>query len=60
VDGDMISFDIPARRLDVELSEVDIRQRLKDWVPPEPRYKAGVMSKYARLVSSASQGAVCR
>ncbi|HJS29120.1 MAG TPA: dihydroxy-acid dehydratase [Anaerolineales bacterium] len=59
-DGDMISFDIPARRLDVELSELEIRERLNGWKPPEPRYAVGVMSKYARLVSSASQGAVCR
>lgn len=59
-DGDLISFDIPARRLDVELSELEIAERLKDWKPPEPRYKTGVMSKYARLVSSAAEGAVTR
>ncbi|MDX1437691.1 MAG: dihydroxy-acid dehydratase, partial [Anaerolineales bacterium] len=58
-DDDMVSFDIPSRRLDVELSEPEIRARLKDWTPPEPRYPGGVMSKYARLVSSASEGAVC-
>lgn len=57
-DGDTISFDIEARRLDVELADDEIEARLADWQPPEPRYKSGVMAKYARHVSSASQGAV--
>jgi dihydroxy-acid dehydratase len=57
-DGDMISFDIPSRRLDVELSDDEIAARLRDWQPPIPRYTRGVMAKYARLVSSASEGAV--
>ena len=57
-DGDTIVFDIEKRRLDVELSEADIRKRLAGWRAPEPRYKRGVFSKYAALVSSASEGAV--
>ncbi|MBZ5670172.1 MAG: dihydroxy-acid dehydratase [Acidobacteriia bacterium] len=57
-DGDTIVFDIEKRRLDVELSEADLRKRLANWRPPEPRYKRGVFSKYAALVSSASEGAV--
>jgi dihydroxy-acid dehydratase len=59
-DGDMVKFDILGRRLDAELSDEEIRSRLKSWRPPEPRYSAGVMAKYARLVSSASEGAVTR
>jgi dihydroxy-acid dehydratase len=57
-EGDMVSFDIPKRRLDVELSENEISARLKDWKPPTPHYKSGVMAKYAQLVSSASKGAI--
>ncbi|MCZ6875978.1 MAG: dihydroxy-acid dehydratase [bacterium] len=57
-DGDMVKFDVNARRLDVELSEEEIRSRLSRWIAPPPRYKSGVMAKYAKLVSSASEGAV--
>jgi dihydroxy-acid dehydratase len=57
-DGDTIVFDIDARRLDVELSEDEMAKRLREWKAPEPRYAAGVMAKYAKLVSSASEGAV--
>ena len=56
--GDVIAFDIATRRLDVELSEDEIRARLRQWKPPTPRYTSGVMAKYARHVSSASEGAV--
>jgi dihydroxy-acid dehydratase len=59
-DGDMVAFDINARRLDVELSEAEIRTRLAAWREPERRYKTGVFAKYAALVSSASEGAVTR
>jgi len=57
-DGDSIVFDIKARRLDVEISEQELTSRLSTWTAPAPRYKTGVMAKYAKLVSSASQGAV--
>jgi dihydroxy-acid dehydratase len=57
-DGDTIVFDLEKRRLDVELSDADIRKRLAKWRAPEPRYKSGVFAKYAALVSSASEGAV--
>ena len=57
-DGDTIVFDIKARRLDVEVSEQEMNARLRHWAPPPPRYTSGVMAKYAKLVSSASQGAV--
>lgn len=56
--GDIIVFDIAQRRLDVELSHDEIKQRLSQWTPPAPRYTTGVMAKYARHVSSASEGAV--
>ncbi len=57
-EGDTIVFDVPARRLDVEASDAEIASRLKAWSPPPPRYARGVFGKYARLVSSASEGAV--
>ena len=57
-DGDTIVFDIKARRLDVEISPQELSSRLRQWTPPPPRYKTGVMAKYAKLVSSASLGAV--
>ncbi len=57
-EGDMIVFDIKSRRLDVELTEENIRQRLSSWKQPAPRYATGVFAKYAALVSSASEGAI--
>ncbi|MDH4302494.1 MAG: dihydroxy-acid dehydratase [Nitrospira sp.] len=56
--GDIITFDIPKRRLDVKLSKKEIATRLKKVKRPTPRYTSGVMGKYARHVSSASEGAV--
>ena len=54
-DGDVITLDVKARRLDVQ---GDIESRRVQWKAPTPRYKSGVMAKYAKLVSSASEGAV--
>jgi len=56
--GDTIVFDVKRRRIDVELSAAEIKRRLAAWKPPAPRYRSGAMAKYARLVSSASEGAV--
>jgi dihydroxy-acid dehydratase len=56
--GDMIVFDVAKRRLDVELSAKEIKARLKKVKQPVARYKSGVMAKYARHVSSASEGAI--
>ena len=57
-DGDFIAFDIPARKLNVELTDAEIQQRLATWKPPAPRFKNGVFAKYALLVSSSSLGAI--
>ena len=57
-DGDIIVLDVPTRRLDVQLSTDEIKLRLSRWTAPAPRYTIGVMAKYARHVSSASEGAV--
>ncbi len=56
--GDTIAIDIKKRRLDVELSQAEIKKRLAKWKPPRPRYASGVMAKYARHVASASEGAI--
>jgi dihydroxy-acid dehydratase len=57
-DGDTIVFDIPSRKLQVELTDAEIEERLASWKPPAPRFTSGVMAKYALLVSSAAIGAV--
>lgn len=57
-DGDNVVFDIEARRLDVVISEEEMNARRRQWSPPSPKYTTGVMAKYAKLVSSASEGAV--
>jgi len=57
-DGDMINIDVERRCLNVELDDEQIKQRLIAWTPMSPRYTEGVLAKYARLVTDASQGAV--
>jgi dihydroxy-acid dehydratase len=57
-DGDTIVLDIAARRLDIAIAEQEMNERRRRWSPPPPRYNTGVMAKYAKLVSSASEGAV--
>ena len=57
-DGDMINIDVEQRCLNVELDDEQIKQRLVAWTPMSPRYTEGVLAKYARLVTDASQGAV--
>jgi dihydroxy-acid dehydratase len=54
-EGDTITLDVSARRLDVD---ANLEERRKQWKPPAPKYSTGVMAKYARLVSSASEGAI--
>ena len=57
-DGDMINIDVEQRCLNVELDDEQIKQRLIAWAPMSPCYTEGVLAKYARLVTDASQGAV--
>lgn len=56
--GDTVVIDIKKRRIDVELPAAELKRRLRAVKRPKPRYTSGVMAKYARLVSSASEGAV--
>jgi len=57
-EGDTITIDIEARTIEVDLSDEEIAQRVADYEPPEPSFASGVMAKYAKTVSSASEGAV--
>jgi dihydroxy-acid dehydratase len=58
-DGNLITIDIPNRRIDVDLSDEEMQTRLSEWRAPAPKYTQGALAKYARLVSSAAKGAVC-
>ena len=58
-DGDRIRIDIPTRRLDLLVDEDELARRRAEFEPLPPRYSRGVLAKYARLVGSASKGAVC-
>jgi dihydroxy-acid dehydratase len=58
--GDLITIDVEARQLSVELSADELTERLRGFQPPPPRYTSGVFAKYAALVSSAAEGAVTR
>ncbi len=57
-DGDTIIIDILNRKLEVKLNKQEIEKRFKNWKPVEPKIKAGYLSRYSRLVSSADKGAV--
>jgi dihydroxy-acid dehydratase len=57
-DGDTIVFDIPNRKLNVEITDAEMQKRLSSWRAPQPRFSQGVMAKYALLVSSSSLGAI--
>ena len=59
-EGDIVVIDIENRKLDVELSDEEIKARLAVWTAPAPHYTSGVFHKYAALVSSASEGAITR
>lgn len=57
-DGDRITIDAVRRTLTLEVPKTELASRLKKWKAPQPRYTRGVLAKYAKLVTSASEGAV--
>ncbi|MCL5971762.1 MAG: dihydroxy-acid dehydratase, partial [Firmicutes bacterium] len=57
-DGDLITIDSETQELSVAVSDEELSNRLKEWKEPPLRYSKGILYKYARLVSSASKGAV--
>ncbi len=58
-DGDRIVLDLAARTLDLDVPAEELARRREGWAPPAPRYTRGVLAKYAKLVGSAAQGAIC-
>jgi dihydroxy-acid dehydratase len=59
-DGDIICIDIPKRKLEIRISDKEIRKRLKTWRPPAPKINRGWLARYAALASSANTGAVMK
>jgi dihydroxy-acid dehydratase len=61
-DGDIIQIDIPRRKLNIKISDEEIRERLAKWKPMEPKVRRGFLAIYAQLASSADRGAIlnCR
>lgn len=57
-DGDRIKIDIPKRKIDVLISDNEIKKRLNEWKKPEPKIKHGYLARYSRMVSSAGNGAI--
>lgn len=57
-EGDSITIDAEARLLQLNISEEELERRREAWIPPLPRYRRGVLAKYAGLVSSSSLGAI--
>jgi dihydroxy-acid dehydratase len=59
-EGDRIKIDIPAKTLTVLVDDAELDRRRQTWQRPEPKIKQGYLSRYSRMVSSGSQGAVCK
>lgn len=59
-DGDKIRIDIPERRIELLLPEEEIKKRLSEWKAPEPKITKGYLARYAKMVTSASTGAVMK
>jgi len=57
-DGDRIMINVSSNELNIEISEEELKQRLDGWKKPKPKVKRGVLAKYAKMVNSASLGAV--
>ncbi|MBE9195105.1 dihydroxy-acid dehydratase [Synechocystis sp. LEGE 06083] len=57
-EGDQITIDAQQRLLQLNISEEELAQRRGQWTPPQPRYRTGILGKYAKLVASSSVGAV--
>ncbi len=58
-DGDIITIDVDKRTITLEVDEAELERRRREWTPPPPKFTHGVFAKYAKLVTSASKGAVC-
>ncbi len=59
-DGDIISIDVPRGRLDLDVPDEAIKERLAGWKRPEPKFKRGYVALYSRLAESADKGAIIK
>jgi dihydroxy-acid dehydratase len=59
-DGDIIEIDIPGNKIDVKLSDKELAERRKAWIPPKPKITEGCLAKYASMATSADTGAVLK
>lgn len=59
-DGDIIDIDIPGRKLELRIPQSEIRNRLKNWKPPKPKFTKGWLARYQKMVTSGSTGAVLK
>jgi dihydroxy-acid dehydratase len=59
-EGDIIAIDMMAKEINLKISEKDIKERLANWKKPELKVKKGYLARYAKLVSSANEGAVLK
>ena len=59
-EGDRIRIDIPGKTLTLLVDDAELTRRRQTWQPPEPKISQGYLSRYSRMVSSGSQGAVCK
>jgi dihydroxy-acid dehydratase len=57
-DGDRIVIDVASRDIRLEVPDAELERRRQEWKLPEPRYRSGVLAKYARLVTGAERGAI--
>lgn len=57
-DGDIISIDIPANKIEVKISDEEMNKRTLEWKPREPKIKTGYLARYASLVTSGNRGAI--
>jgi dihydroxy-acid dehydratase len=59
-DGDIITIDIPKRKIEVRLTQAQIQRRFKSWKAVAPKIKTGYLARYSKLVSSADKGAILK
>jgi dihydroxy-acid dehydratase len=58
--GDLISIDIPKRKLELKINESELKKRLNAWKPRSPKINLGYLARYAKMVRSASEGAILK
>jgi len=59
-EGDMIHINIPAKKIELKVDAAELENRLREWLPPEPKITTGYVARYAKLVTSGSTGAILK